>query len=110
MVYFNKITAVLAAFSAVELATALPTHNKFRSSFTVNQIAKPASGKPLNIPAMYANTIAKYGGTVPDSLKAAADNGSVVTTPTPNDVAYLSPVTVGSSTLHLDFDTGSSDL
>ena len=36
--------------------------------------------------------------------------GSVVNTPTSDDVEYLSPVEIGGQTLNLDFDTGSSDL
>ncbi|KAG6043740.1 hypothetical protein E4U17_000856 [Claviceps sp. LM77 group G4] len=37
-------------------------------------------------------------------------SASVSAVPVPNDIEYLSPVTIGGQTLHLDFDTGSSDL
>lgn len=105
MVSFSKITVALAGFIAV--ASAAPT-TKPRKSFTVTQIARPASSK--NIPGLYAKTMRKYGATVPESVKLAAESGSVITTPTRNDAEYIAPVTVGTSTLHLNFDTGSADL
>lgn len=105
MVSFSKITVALAGFCAV--ASAAPT-TKPRKSFTVKQIARPASSK--NIPALYAKTMRKYGGTIPESIKMAAESGTVITTPTPNDAEYIAPVTVGTQTLHLSFDTGSADL
>jgi hypothetical protein len=65
-------------------------------------------------------TLRKYGKPVPQSLLDAAANtatvhidsqGSVPAVPGDSyDSSYLSPVTVGSKTLHLDFDTGSADL
>jgi hypothetical protein len=66
-------------------------------------------------------TLQKYGKVVPQSLQAAADNNAAVQADAntgsdpavPSDAydsSYLSPVTVGSNTLHLDFDTGSADL
>ncbi|KAL1965680.1 hypothetical protein VTN77DRAFT_5180 [Rasamsonia byssochlamydoides] len=105
MVSFSKVSAALAGFSAVAMAA--PT-TKAGTSFSVTQVPRPASGK--NIPALYAKTLTKYGATVPDSVKAAAENGSVITSPTANDAEYIATVTVGTSTLHLDFDTGSADL
>jgi hypothetical protein len=71
--------------------------------------------------AQVVKALRKYGKAVPESLIAAAENSAVVrveddtgTDPAvPNDQydsAYLSPVTVGSNTVHLDFDTGSADL
>lgn len=108
MVVFSKVTAILASLAAV--ASAVPVENT-RKGFTVKQVAKPATKtKTVNLPAMYANALAKYGGTVPASVKAAAESGSAVTTPQANDEDYLTPVSVGGSTLNLDFDTGSADL
>lgn len=40
----------------------------------------------------------------------AAGIGSVPATPEKNDVEFLSPVEIGGQKIHLDFDTGSSDL
>lgn len=42
--------------------------------------------------------------------KAAKQQGSVTASPEQYDQAYLSPVTLGSSQVMLDFDTGSADL
>lgn len=107
MVVFSKITAGLACLS---IASAVP-HGGRKSSFTVNQLARPAvSPKTLNLPGMYANALTKYGASVPASVKAAAESGSATTTPENNDVEYLTPVNVGGTTLNLDFDTGSADL
>jgi aspergillopepsin I len=68
-----------------------------------------------------AKTFRKYGKAVPANILAAAENNDVVTVQDDTgsdpavpsdqyDSSYLSPVTVGSNTLHLDFDTGSADL
>ncbi|KAH8702374.1 aspartic proteinase complexed with Pepstatin [Talaromyces proteolyticus] len=50
---------------------------------------------------------------VPSHIAAAADStvsGSATNTPQPADSEYIVPVTVGASTVNLDFDTGSADL
>lgn len=108
MVAFSKITAVVVGLSTI--ASAVPVIQP-RKGFTVNQVAKPLTEKKtVNLPAILANALAKYGATVPDHVKAAAVSGSAVTTPEQYDTEYLTPVTVGGSTLNLDFDTGSADL
>lgn len=72
-------------------------------------------------PQQIAKTFRKFGKAVPDHILAAVDNtasaaAAAVTGTDPAvpsdeyDSSYLSPVTVGSNTLHLDFDTGSADL
>lgn len=110
MVVFSKITVALAGFASV--ASAVPMGGSSRkSTFSVNQMAKPATNpRVVNLPGMYASALSKYGATVPDSVKAAAESGSVTTTPENNDLEYLTPVNVGGTTLNLDFDTGSADL
>jgi aspergillopepsin I len=112
MVVFSKVTVVLAGLSAV--ASAVP-HGRpaaqVHKGFTVNQQSRPVTkGRTYNAAGTYANALAKFGGSVPQSLKDAASKGSAVTTPEPNDVEYLTPVNVGGTTLNLDFDTGSADL
>ncbi|CAI7593379.1 unnamed protein product [Penicillium glandicola] len=108
MVVFSKVTAALAGLSAV--ASASPVKSP-RKGFTVNQVQKATTGtRTINLPGVYANALAKYGATVPAHVAAAAVSGSAVTTPEDGDVEYLTPVTIGDSTLNLDFDTGSADL
>ncbi|KAG6062495.1 hypothetical protein E4U32_002267 [Claviceps aff. humidiphila group G2b] len=53
----------------------------------------------------YGNHSSNGGHGTPKPLSA-----SVPAVPNPNDIEYLSPVTIGGQTVHLDFDTGSSDL
>jgi aspergillopepsin I len=107
MVVFSKVTAVLA-LSAV--AAAVPVQSP-RQGFTVNQVTRTATkAKSVNLPAIYASALSKYGATVPANVQAAAVSGSAVTTPEDGDVEYLTPVSVGGTTLNLDFDTGSADL
>lgn len=107
MVVFSKVTIALAGLASV--ASAVPTGGK-KSSFTVNQVAVPAT-KTQNLANNYARALAKYGGNVPTHVYAAAQqSGSATTTPEDNDTEYLTPVNVGGTTLNLDFDTGSADL
>ncbi|KAF2864322.1 aspartyl protease [Piedraia hortae CBS 480.64] len=59
------------------------------------------------------NKYAHIGAQAPADLvkaAAAAQSGSVQATPEQYEQSYLCPVQVGSNTLMLDFDTGSSDL
>ncbi|MCJ1376562.1 Type I transmembrane sorting receptor [Loxospora ochrophaea] len=78
--------------------------------FTVNANVTKGYIKPG--PKALANAYTKFGGTMPSEVAAAAAaaSGSVVATPEEYDSEYLCPVKVGSDTLNLDFDTGSSDL
>ncbi|KAJ5690053.1 hypothetical protein N7462_004445 [Penicillium macrosclerotiorum] len=109
MVVFSKITVVLAGLSTV--VSAVPMGPSRKSSFTINQLARPVSQpKTLNLPGMYAAALSKYGATIPASVRAAAESGSATTTPENNDEEYLTPVNVGGTILNLDFDTGSADL
>lgn len=113
MVILTQATAVLVGLStiasAVPMSPASPLER--RKAFSVNQVSKPVgAGRKVNLPGMYANALAKYGGQVPADVRAAADRGHAVAKPEENDMAYLTPVKVGQSTLHLDIDTGSADL
>lgn len=112
MVVFSKVTVVLAGLSS--LASAIPTGIPNRKGFTVHQQVRPAingtKAKTVNLPAVYAKSLAKYGIAVPANIKAAAESGTATATPEDNDIEYLTPVDVGGTTLNLDFDTGSADL
>ncbi|KAF2034105.1 Asp-domain-containing protein [Setomelanomma holmii] len=110
------LTAALAFTTSV---VANPVNVEKRKTFTVEQVQKSTFRK--NGAEQLAKTIRKYGKAVPDhvlaavenskAVQAAADSGTVTAAPgDAYDSSYLSPVTVGTSTLHLDFDTGSSDL
>lgn len=105
MVVFRKTTAIVVGLALT--VSAAPT--TLPRQFTVHQVARPVD-KTVNAAATYARAIGKFGGTVPEDVLAAAASGSVMTTPSVGDVEYDTPVTVGSSTLYLDLDTGSSDL
>ncbi|EAW13182.1 pepsin-like aspartic protease [Aspergillus clavatus NRRL 1] len=107
MVVFSKVTA--AVFGLATIASAAPAPPT-RKGFTVQQQARPAQKKQVNLPAMYAHALTKFGGSVPESVKVAASKGSAVTTPEAGDVEYLTPVNVGGTVMNLDFDTGSADL
>ncbi|KAF1914641.1 aspartic peptidase domain-containing protein [Ampelomyces quisqualis] len=109
-------------FLTVALALAISvaaTPVQKRDAFSVEQVARGTFRK--NGPAQVAKTLRKYNKAVPANILAAAENNEAVSVqddtgsdpavPSDHyDSSYLSPVTVGNNTLHLDFDTGSADL
>lgn len=103
------IEQLTVASTLVSLASSSPVEKR-KEAFSVHQtIPKPfIKSGPAAVAAVYK----KYGATAPaDVLAAAAANdGTVTTTPEQYDSEYLTPVSVGGQTLNLDFDTGSSDL
>ena len=100
-----------AASALVSLVSAIPHDLEKRgAAFKLDQtVPKPFI---LSGPSAMAKTYAKYGKPVPDVIAAAAasNDGTVAANPEEYDSEYLCPVTVGGTTLNLDFDTGSSDL
>ncbi|KAF2100754.1 aspartyl protease [Rhizodiscina lignyota] len=96
--------ASIAAFAGfASLAIASPIELQKRAgAFRVDQVE---SGKRV---------YQKYSKTVPTKVSAAAAaaaaSGSVEASPEQYDAEYLCPVSVGGTTLNLDFDTGSADL
>lgn len=117
---FTQWTAALALTST---ALSTPVQLDKRGAFSVHQVERTTYLK--NGPEQKVKTLRKYGKPVPQSLLAAAENranaaevfsveavdGSAPAVPGDEyDSLYLSPVTIGSKTLQLDFDTGSSDL
>jgi len=107
--------AALAGLASMALATplgSLAERGGPTDKFSIPQVATGKS-KFKNGANELSKTYQKFSKAVPDSIAAAAAaavTGSVVTTPEQYDEEYLCPVTVGTSTLNLDFDTGSSDL
>lgn len=107
MVVFSKITVTLAGLASI--ASAAPTA-KTNTKFSLKQVARPAT-KTTNFAAAYGHALSKYGANVPSNIQAAAAASGVATnTPVNGDEEYITPVTVGGTTLNLDFDTGSADL
>lgn len=104
-------TAALLALASVAVAS--PFANPMsHQMFSVNQHF--AGTRLKNGPADLVRAVAKFATTdAPSNVLAAAaavQSGSVSAIPESYDTEYLCPVTVGSQTLMLDFDTGSSDL
>lgn len=102
---------LLAASAFITFATATPIelHSRTKDFIIHQSIPKPFKKSG---PAALLSAYGKFNGTAPeDVIKAAAANdGTVTTTPTQYDSEYLTPVTIGGQILNLDFDTGSSDL
>ncbi|KAF2157406.1 aspartic proteinase II-1 [Myriangium duriaei CBS 260.36] len=93
------------------IAVAVPA-NAHPKTFSIKQ-QKVTKDTKL-VPAQHIlRTYQKFNVKAPSQIKsaaAAAQTGSVAANNVPYDVAYISPVTIGSQTFNLDFDTGSSDL
>lgn len=105
------IHALSTASALISLVAAVPVELERRgAAFRLDQtVQKPFI---LSGPSAMARTYAKFGKAIPAVIAAAAANndGTVTATPEEYDAEYLCPVSVGGTTLNLDFDTGSSDL
>lgn len=100
--------SAVAAYAAI--AHAGPVH-KPSKTFTVQQVR--SGTRYMSGPHEVLNTYQKFGVQAPSYVRDAAaahQSGSVEASPEQNEEAYVCPVTIGSQTLNLDFDTGSSDL
>ena len=102
---------ILATLGAAALVSAAPTPSK--KAFSIPAIRNP-NYKP-NAAVLYAKALHKYGNPQEAArILASQDNGdgtgTVTATAQGGDSEYTCPVTVGSQTFTLDFDTGSSDL
>ncbi|KAF2764498.1 acid protease [Teratosphaeria nubilosa] len=83
---------------------------------TISLVQVPAGqvfkSGPIEIMKVYQK-YASAGAVAPTKVAAAAasaQSGQATASPESYDESYLVPVTVGSQTLNLDFDTGSADL
>lgn len=87
----NKYSALCKAFE--RYAVAVPP-----------AILSAANAASLPATTVSQNIAVKPNTTV--SAVASVQSGSVAANPEANEVAYLSPVTVGRMNMNLDFDTG----
>lgn len=104
------LSAIVASAAALPQKIGVPFEERGAGKFTVKQTIPKNTVK--NGAAALADVYTKYNVEVPSDVKAAAAaaSGSVVATPGEYDISYLIPVTVGTTTLNLDLDTGSADL
>lgn len=98
-----------SAFFVFTAATPIELQPRAKDFIVHQSVPKPFKKSG---PAAVLWTYGKYKVSAPeDVIKAAAANdGTVTTTPEQYDSEYLTPVSIGGETLNLDFDTGSSDL
>ncbi|KAF2204920.1 Asp-domain-containing protein [Delitschia confertaspora ATCC 74209] len=110
MHHFTTVAAFVAFLGLVGASPVELTERK--PTFSIHQVEHKRFAK--NGPAAMVKTLRKYGKEVPQhviSAAAAGPTGSVSARPADAyDSEYLCPVSVGGSTLNLDFDTGSADL
>ncbi|KAK2591844.1 hypothetical protein QQS21_010453 [Conoideocrella luteorostrata] len=108
----SLVLAGSVAFAAPTVSSS--THN---GAFSVP--AKHNSNFKHNGPAALAKAYQKFNKPLPQDVANAVHRqqhkrttGSAITSPQQYDSEYLTPVQIGTpaQTLHLDFDTGSSDL
>jgi hypothetical protein len=103
-----SFSTLLAATALASVGAAVPT----KQGFSIPLVPKNSTTIPYG-QHLTAKVYKKFGKDAPSHVVAAAAavTGSVTATPEDAyDSEYLAPVTVGSTTLNLDFDTGSADL
>lgn len=107
---FSTVTAAVA-LSGIVAATPIEL-SKPKQHFTLDQVERTQFLR--NGALSKVKTFRKYGAKVPDALLRAAlagPSGSAPAVPGDQyDSLYLTPVTIGNTTLQLDADTGSADL
>ena len=104
-----SMTALLAFLGAVQ-ASPIDLLEK-RKTFSVVQVEKGKYYK--NGAIAIAKTFQKYNKEVPAVVAAAAAAATGEVSAAPDDAydsEYLCPVSVGGTTMELNFDTGSADL
>ena len=102
---------VTVAAALLALGLAVPIEERSKQGFSVKQNVHNEGFLTTGAHSVM-KTYMKYNKAPPAAVMAAAaaSSGTVAATPEQYDSEYLSPVTIGGQTLHLDFDTGSSDL
>lgn len=102
----NKADAT-SAFGGEPTATSEPEPTE--TSPSGGEPTATGEPEPTSTPSGGNPTTTSSGGAAPTGGSGDGE-GSVAADPTSGDEEYLCQVTVGSNTLSLDFDTGSSDL
>lgn len=100
------------ASAILAFASAIPVTQQQQGGFTIEQVPNPsyvASGPRAMLKALNKYGVTERASKVHSAI-AATGSGSVTATPEQYDSEYLCPVTAGTQTFKLDFDTGSSDL
>ena len=110
----HSIATIAIALALGGAAIANPIDLRKRK-FSVHQQEKyPGVVFARNGAQSRVNTLRKFGKAVPSNVLAAAAAGPTGSAPAvPGDAydsLYLSPATIGNTTVQLDFDTGSADL
>jgi aspergillopepsin I len=101
---------IITASALLTAVAAAPTSAQTKQ-FTSTQVSNKGFVQKKTPFQALAHAAYRYTGSVPDHIQETlVNNGEVAAIPSVNDREYLSPVTIGGQTLHLDFDTGSSDL
>ncbi|KAF2715611.1 aspartic protease PEP1 [Pleomassaria siparia CBS 279.74] len=107
-----SIASLTLALAIAGATVASPVDLQKRKAFSVHQELRSTYAK--NGALSRVNTLRKYGAEIPELILAAAVAGPTGSAPAdPGDAydsLYLSPVTIGNTTVKLDFDTGSADL
>ena len=107
MRFTEQIVLASALLSAATSAIPLKKRGGFSIKQTPSGLRKKGGAQSL------AHAHRRFSSHVPDHVAAAANSsnyGSVEADPSAYDEAYYCEVTIGDQTMHLDFDTGSSDL
>lgn len=105
-----SIHELLRIFTALFLLIHASSSEK-RTHFTIDQVANP-NHVSFSPEYLHARTLAKYGYYSRSliALSLVLMNSSVETNPVEDDRSWRTPVTVGTDTMLVSLDTGSSDL
>ncbi|KIW03892.1 hypothetical protein, variant 2 [Verruconis gallopava] len=102
------LLAGFVGFTGFSFAAPFDANANSAGAFRVEQVQGSTVLK--NGAAAIQKAYVKYNKQTPANVAKAAASGTVTANPEQYDSEYLCPVTVGSTTLNLDFDTGSADL
>jgi hypothetical protein len=106
-----SVTSIVTFASLASLALTSPVEKFEKRGASTLHIDQVQTGTTQKIGAVaLQKAYQKFKKPVPTSVAAAAQSGSVSASPEQYDAEYLCPVTLGGTTMNLDFDTGSSDL